>query len=124
MTNVKLKNKEVNYKNNQIDIFNGILTSKLSSLNKENFDNFNEEIFSKFKKDSEGNYYNERLDEEIIRRKKYSESRRENRKKKTTYEEDMLNICNSYEEHMGTETITKTINETENKKTSTCWFFY
>lgn len=76
-----------------------------------------EEIFSKFKKDEEGNYYNERLENEIGRRKAYSESRRNNRKKKVleeqkkeTYEEDMKNICNSYEEHMGTETETITIN--------------
>lgn len=83
---------------------------------------YDEDIFSKFKKDEEGNYYNERLDEEVQRRKKYSESRRNNRKRKSkedekenickTYEEDMNNICNSYEEHMGTETetITKNIN--------------
>ena len=77
----------------------------------------NEEIFSKFKKDEEGNYYNERLENEIGRRKAYSESRRNNRKKKVseeekdkTYDEDMKNICNSYEEHMGTETETITIN--------------
>lgn len=87
---------------------------------------YNEEIFSKFKKDEEGNYYNERLDEEIVRRKKYSESRRNNRKKKdteeekeTTCEEDMKNICNSYEEHMETETVTITkdinINNKDNR---------
>lgn len=85
---------------------------------------YDEDIFSKFKKDEEGNYYNERLEEEIIRRKKYSESRRNNRKKKDleeqkeeTYEEDMKNICNSYEEHMETETvnITKTIDINKNK---------
>lgn len=76
---------------------------------------YDEDIFSKFKKDEEGNYYNERLDEEVQRRKKYSESRRNNRKKKEievveeeTYEEDMLNICNSYEKHMETETTTTT----------------
>lgn len=76
---------------------------------------YNEEIFSKFVKDDNGKYYNERLDEEIDRRKKYSESRRNNRKKKDnaekenkTYEEDMKNICNSYEEHMETETATTT----------------
>jgi len=40
---------------------------------------YDEDIFSKFKKDKEGNYYNERLDSEIQRRKKYSESRRNNR---------------------------------------------
>lgn len=89
---------------------------------------YNEEIFSKFKKDEEGNYYNERLEEEITRRKKYSESRRNNRKKKdteeekkTTCEEDMKNICNSYEEHMETETVTITedinINNKDNRGT-------
>lgn len=68
----------------------------------------NEEIFSKFKIDEEGNYYNERLETEINKRKAYSESRRNNRKKKeekTTYEEDMKNICNSYEKHMENENI-------------------
>jgi len=65
----------------------------------------NEEIFSKFKKDEEGNYYNERLEYEANKRKAYSESRRNNRKKKETYEEDMKNICNSYEKHMENENI-------------------
>ncbi len=86
---------------------------------------YDEDIFSKFKKDEEGNYYNERLDEEVQRRKKYSESRRNNRKKKSeavaeeiTYEKDMLNICNSYEKHMETETATttETININKNIK--------
>lgn len=92
---------------------------------------YDEDIFSKFKKDEEGNYYNERLDSEVKRRKSYSESRRNNRKKKEnqgkeeiavegkkniceTYEKDMLNICNSYEKHMGTETTTTTITENKN----------
>lgn len=71
----------------------------------------NEDIFSKFKKDEEGNYYNERLEYEANKRKAYSESRRNNRKKKETYEEDMKNICNSYEEHMENENenINKTV---------------
>lgn len=93
---------------------------------------YDEDIFSKFKQDEEGNYYNERLDEEIKRRKKYSESRRNNRRKKddyideeavvvgeeknicNSYEKDMLNICNSYEKHMGTETTTTTITKNIN----------
>lgn len=84
---------------------------------------YDEDIFCKFKQDKEGNYYNERLDEEVIRRKKYSESRRNNRKNKDkedievveekntcgTYDKDMNNICNSYDEHMETETATETI---------------
>ncbi len=68
----------------------------------------NEEIFSKFKIDEEGNYYNERLEIEVNKRKAYSESRRNNRKKKEekeTYEKDMKNICNSYEKHMENENI-------------------
>lgn len=65
---------------------------------------YNEDIFSKFTKDADGNYYNERLEYEANKRKAYSESRRNNRKKKEekqTCEEDMKNICNSYEKHMG-----------------------
>lgn len=73
----------------------------------------NEDIFSKFIKDEEGNYYNERLEYEANKRKAYSESRRNNRKKKEekeTYEEDMKNICNSYEEHMENENRNENIN--------------
>ena len=69
----------------------------------------NEEIYSKFKQDEEGNYYNERLEYEANKRKSYSESRRNNRKKKT-YEKDMKNICNSYEEHMENENRNENIN--------------
>ena len=64
---------------------------------------YNEDIFSKFTKDADGNYYNERLEYEANKRKEYSESRRNNSKKKEekqTHEEDMKNICNSYEKHM------------------------
>lgn len=79
---------------------------------------YNEDIFSKFRKDEDGNYYNERLEYEANKRKAYSESRRNNRKKKEekeTYEKDMLNICNSYEEHMGNENVNINKNITENK---------
>lgn len=78
----------------------------------------NDEIFSKFKKDEEGNYYNERLEYETNKRKAYSESRRNNRKKKEekeTYEKDMKNICKSYEEHMENENRNKNINKIKNK---------
>ena len=83
---------------------------------------YNEDIFSKFIKDEEGNYYNERLEYEANKRKAYSESRRNNRKKKEEtkpYEEDMKNICNSYEEHMGNENINinkNIINNKDNRK--------
>ena len=62
-------------------------------------------VFSKFIKDDKGYYYNERLEYEANKRKAYSESRKNNRKKKETYEEDMKNICNSYEKHMENENI-------------------
>ena len=82
----------------------------------------NEDIFSKFIKDENGDYYNQRLESEINKRKAYSESRRQNRKKKTkeenisnTYEKDMLNICNSYVEQMENEKINIKPNITENK---------
>ena len=66
---------------------------------------YDEDIFSKFKKDNDGKFYNERLKEEVEKRKAYSESRRNNRKKK----EDMIDTSKTYDEHMENE------NENENK---------
>ena len=68
---------------------------------------YDEDVFSKFEKNDQG-YYNERMQVEYDRRKKYSESRSNNRKKK-----DMLIISKTYEDHMETET--ETINIKENK---------
>jgi hypothetical protein len=65
---------------------------------------YDEDIFSKFKKDNDGKFYNERLKEEVEKRKAYSESRRNNRKKK----EDMNDISKTYVQHMENE------NENEN----------
>ena len=44
---------------------------------------YDQDIFSKFRKDDDGLYFNERLEAEINRRTAYSESRRNNRRKKT-----------------------------------------
>jgi hypothetical protein len=63
-----------------------------------------EDIFSKFTVDGAGLYYNERLEQEVEKRKAYSESRRNNRKKK----EDMIDTSLSYVPHMENE------NENEN----------
>jgi uncharacterized protein YdaU (DUF1376 family) len=41
---------------------------------------YDKEVFDKFIKDDDGNYYNERLEHEVNRRKTYSESRRNNAK--------------------------------------------
>lgn len=81
-------------------------------------------VLSKFKTDKKGLYFNERMEEEITKKKKYSESRARNRsnsnKKKVseeiTYEKDMKNICNSYEKHMENENINKNINKNINIK--------
>jgi len=56
-------------------------------------------VLGKFKQDSTGRYYNERLDSEVTKRRNYSESRAKNRAKKT-YVKDMSNICETHVEHM------------------------
>lgn len=44
---------------------------------------YDKDIFDKFKKDEAGLFFNERLEEEIMKRKKFSESRSNNKKGKT-----------------------------------------
>jgi len=61
---------------------------------------YDKKVFSKFVKDENDNYYNERLENEINRRNKYCESRRKNRLLEK-------NICNSYVQHMENENIKK-----------------
>jgi uncharacterized protein YdaU (DUF1376 family) len=65
---------------------------------------YDEDIMSKFKKDEDGKYYNERLEFEINRRKKYSESRSTNRKSNIKDKKHMNNISKTYDNHMETET--------------------
>jgi len=54
---------------------------------------YDNDIFSKFVKDSDGNYFNQRLEEEIVKRKNYSQSRGKNRSSKNL-------ISKSYDNHM------------------------
>lgn len=86
-------------------------------------------IMEKFKQDENGMYYNERLENEISKRRRYAKSRAENRKagKDTpdtsmlheedtpvisgTKVEDMTDICSSYDEHMVNENEIVNINE-------------
>ena len=65
-----------------------------------------EDVMLKFEKDSDGKFFNKRLEDEIFKRKKYSLSRSENKKGKT---KDMIIISKSYDNHMENE------NENENK---------
>lgn len=59
-------------------------------------------IWSKFIKDGDGKYYNERLELEINRRKAYIESRSKNKKGKTKTDKLKRKIIRkSYENHMG-----------------------
>jgi hypothetical protein len=81
-------------------------------------------VCSKFLQDSDGNWFNERMDVEINRRKKYSESRANNRKGNisSTHDNHMSNTSTSYDRHMETETetenetvIVKSLSESEQK---------
>jgi len=70
---------------------------------------YDDDIFAKFVKDADGKYYNERLELEVERRKKYSKSRAENRSGKTEKkpikpESKYTNISKTYVQHMETET--------------------
>jgi hypothetical protein len=72
------------------------------------------EVIGKLKRDDDGLYYNERLEEETNKRRKYSESRAKNRKGgavSKSNDSHMSNICNSYDEHM--------VNENENVNVNT-----
>jgi len=63
---------------------------------------YDEEIFEKFVKDEQGLFYNERLQEEIDKRKSFCESRRNNRLGKTK-EKQVKNTSNSYAGRMENE---------------------
>ena len=71
---------------------------------------YDEDIFSKFIKDEDGNYYNERLEYEANKRKAYTESRRNNLKK--VHME--THVDNHMEEHMNDHMENENININEN----------
>lgn len=77
------------------------------------------EVLSKFTKDEQGLYFNERLDIEISKRKTYSESRSNNRKgniNKEIQDISLNNISSSYVKHMENENENKDKNVIKNKK--------
>ena len=81
---------------------------------------YDKDIFSKFTKDSDDNYYNERLEVEINKRKEYTESRRanrlkgiENKKKKETYD---TSYDTSYVPHMENENRNVIVNKNKRNK--------
>lgn len=75
----------------------GHLTESQVNMICKTYDN---EVMQKFTKDSEGKWYNERLEIEIIKRKEYSKSRSNNRKSEGKDKKHMKNTSKTYEEHM------------------------
>lgn len=70
---------------------------------------YDNDVFSKFVRDSDGNYYNERLELEILRRKNYVESRGKNKIGKK-------HISKSYDDDMENENENEIKNEVEINK--------
>ena len=75
---------------------------------------FSSELLSKFKIDEDGKLFNQRFEEEALKRAKYSETRRNNRRKKEEEKKHMSNICQTYEEHMENENVNENENENIN----------
>lgn len=76
---------------------------------------YDEDIWSKFIKTDEG-YYNKRMREEADKRKQYSESRRKNKMSKKGIH--MINISESYDEHMENENENEIVNINKDKNES------
>lgn len=77
------------------------------------------DIYSKFDKDENGLYYNARLEKEITKRRSFCQSRSKNRegnKKETSHEEHMINICETYDNHMENENVNINKIKNRNKK--------
>ena len=73
---------------------------------------YDEDIYDKFEKDQDG-YYNQRMRDEYLKRKKYSESRSKNRKGKS--KKDMKNTSLTYVNHMENEDENEDINKNINE---------
>ena len=83
--------------------------------------NLSSTVLSHFKQDEDGLYYNERAEEEALKRRAYSESRRQNRSnpnKSSSHDLHMKNICNTYEEHMENENVNEDVNKNKDTDSS------
>lgn len=77
---------------------------------------YDEDIWNKFEKDGDGNYFNIRLENEIIKRQNFSDSRKANRIGKTkdlkkTSKKQVKNKSITYDNHMGNGNENGNINE-------------
>jgi len=70
-------------------------------------------VLEKFQQDDDGFYFNQRLEEEAIKRNKFCKSRSENRKGKEN--KDMFNICETSVLHMENENVNRDIVNLTNK---------
>jgi hypothetical protein len=73
---------------------------------------YDADIFAKFKKDDNGLYFNQRVEDEINKRKNFTDSRKANRISKKTI------ISSTYEKHMSPHMENENENENENKDES------
>lgn len=77
---------------------------------------FDSEVMEKFTKDEHGNYFNERLEIEISKRKSFSESRSNNRKGKTKQpNKDIKKKSKTYVNHMENENRNKDDSKIDNE---------
>ena len=67
-------------------------------------------VLKKFIKDDDGNYFNERMETEVEKRKSYSESRRNNRMAKAEKKDMNKHMSNHMSVHMENENINENIN--------------
>jgi hypothetical protein len=73
---------------------------------------YDADIFAKFKKDDNGLYFNQRVEDEINKRRNFTDSRKANRISKKTI------ISSTYEKHMSPHMENENENENENKDES------
>lgn len=92
----------------------GHLTEKMFKFYCPNMD---EEILSYFTVDNEGKYYQDRLDEEIEKRKKFTSSRRNNLKGTNQYSKKNIDKTSHMDGHMTThmEDVNENVNVNRNK---------
>jgi hypothetical protein len=74
---------------------------------------YDADIFAKFKKDDSGLYYNQRVEDEINKRKNFSESRKANRISKKQHISSTY--VQSYDQHMENENENENINENKDE---------
>lgn len=77
---------------------------------------YDNEVFEKFAKDAEGLFYNERLETEILKRKRFTDSRSDNRKGINNKPLKKKNISKSYVKHMENENKDENVNKNKEKK--------